>query len=61
MFSVDVIMTSFLFSKLFLREATLLKEQQLCAKGKTNAAPDCDTSDSDLLVYKFIEMFQNRM
>ena len=51
-FSVDVIMTSFLFSKkLFLREATLLKEKQLCAKGNNYDAPDYDTSDRNLLVH----------
>ena len=44
-------MTSFLFFLiLFLREATLLKGKILCAKGNNYAAPDCDTSDSDLLV-----------
>ena len=48
-FIVDVIMTSFLFSKLFLSEAALLKEKQLCAKENNHAAPDCDTSDSDLV------------
>ena len=38
-------MTSFLFSlQLFLREATLLKGIQLCAKGNNYAAQDCDTS-----------------
>ena len=47
-FSVDIIMTSFLLN-LFLREATLLKGKQLCAKGNNYAAPDCDTSDSDLV------------
>ena len=47
----DVIMTSFLFfKKLFLREATLLKGIQLCAKGNNYAAPDCDTCDSDICV-----------
>ena len=50
-FSVDVIMTSFIF-KLFLREATLLIGKQLCAKGNNYAAPDCDTSDSDLVTKK---------
>ena len=34
--------------KSFLRDATMLK--QLCAKGNNYVAPDCDTSDSDLLV-----------
>ena len=48
-FSVDVIMTSFLFFQLFLREATLLKGKQVCAKGNNYVAPDCDTSDSDLV------------
>ena len=43
-------MTSFLFFKLFLREAALLKGMQLGAKGNNYAAPDYDTSDSDLLV-----------
>ena len=39
------------FSKnFFLREATLLKGMQLCANGNNYAAPDCDISDSDLLV-----------
>ena len=36
--------------KLFLREATLLKAKQLCAKGNNFAAQDCDTSESNLLV-----------
>ena len=62
-FSVDVIMTSFLFSffkgsNSSEKEATLLQGKQLCSKRKKNsvqrdenyAAPDCDTSDSDLLV-----------
>ena len=44
-------MTSFLILKqLFLREATLLKGIQLCAKGNSFATPDCEASDSDLLV-----------
>ena len=42
-----------MFQKLFPREATLLKEKQLCAKGNNYAAPDCDISDSDLLVITF--------
>ena len=52
-FGFDVIMTSFhfFFSKLFLRKATLLKSKRLCSKGNNYAAPDCDTSDSDLLVH----------
>ena len=31
-------------------EATLFTGMQLCAKGNNYAAPDWDTSDSDLLV-----------
>ena len=45
-------MMSFLFLKLFLREAILLKEKQLCAKGNNYVAPGCDTSDSNLLVVR---------
>ena len=44
-------MTSFpFFINLFVREATLLKGKQLCAKGNNYAASECDKSDSDLLV-----------
>ena len=56
-FSVDVIMTSFLFLKLFLGEATLLKGKQFCAKENNYAAPDCDTGDSGLVSIHFIHSF----
>ena len=60
-FGFDVIMTSFPFLKLFLSEATLLKGKQLCAKGNNYDAPDCDTSDSDLVEkYKQNKMLTQR-
>ena len=52
-------MMSFLFLKLFQREATLLKGMQLCAKGNDYAAQDCDTSDSDLLVVIALQLSLN--
>ena len=50
--SVDVIMTSFLFSKVISKGSYSAQSQgkKLCAKGNKYAAPDCDTSDSYLLV-----------
>ena len=75
-FSFDVIMTSFFYyffkgTNSSDREATLLKGKQLCSKRKKNsvqrdenyAAPDFDTSDSDLLVllyYLYIKCERNK-
>ena len=50
--SFDVIMTSFLFClKVIANGSDSAQRKKLCAKvnGNNYAAPDCDTSDIDLL------------
>ena len=50
--SFDVIMTSFLFLKVIFKGSYSAQSQgkKLCAKGNNYAAPDCDTSNSNLVV-----------
>ena len=52
--SIDVIMTSFIFFiYIVISKGSYSSRSQgkrLCAEGNNYAAPDCDTSDSDLLV-----------
>ena len=48
------------FFKVIFKGTILLKGKILCAKGSSYAAPDCDTSDSDLLVSLFKDkLFQS--
>ena len=46
-----VIMTSFLFFKVISEGSNSDQRETTLCKGKQYAAPDCDTSDSDLVWY----------
>ena len=54
-FSFDIVMMSFLFFKVISKGRDSAQREKLCAKGNDYTAPDCDTSNSDLLVCIFLQ------